>query len=302
MALTIPNLLRAGDKVAVVATARVVNEQAVKTGIKILSGWGLHVLEGNALYECHQLFAGTDQQRLIDLQKALDNPDVKAVICARGGYGTTRIIDKLDWTSFQQSPKWVCGFSDITSLLCHIHKMGYASLHCSMPQLFTEECSKQDISSLRQALFEKPCMIEAKPFPHNQSGRGEGSLIGGNLSMLVHLIGSSSDINTDGKILLLEEVNEYQYQLDRMMVQLARSSKLSKLAGVAVGHLTNIKEGDLSFSIDVMGIVKSHLEHLRVPIGFGFPFGHESPNLAIPMGVKGVLTVNDSGSRMELKY
>ena len=254
------------------------------------------------MYKSHHLFAGTDQQRLLDLQEALDNPEIKAIICARGGYGTTRIIDRLDWTSFRQSPKWICGFSDITSLICHVHNMGYASMHCSMPQLFTEDCSEEDLDSLRQALFENPVMLEAKPLPNNQSGKGEGSLIGGNLSILVHLIGTNSEISTDGKILLIEEVNEYQYQIDRMMVQLARSGKLNKLAGVAVGHLTNIKEGDLTFSMDTMGIVKSHLEHLRIPIGFGFPFGHQSPNLAVPLGVMGVLTVNDMGSRIELKY
>ena len=302
MALQIPKLVKPGDKVAVVATARVVDEKAVRQGIKTLESWGLQVLQGNSLFECHQLFAGTDEQRLRDLQSALDDPDIRAIICARGGYGTTRIIDQLDWSLFKKSPKWVCGFSDVTALLCAIHNLGFASLHCSMPQLFTGKGADQDIASIRQALFEEPVILEARPYRQNQAGTGEGLVVGGNLSILTHLIGTNSSISTDGKILMLEEVNEYQYQLDRMMVQLARSGKISKLVGVVVGHLTSIKQGDLKFDMDAIGIIKSHLKHLKIPIGFGFPIGHESPNLAIPFGVNAELTVTETGSTLRLKY
>ena len=302
MALQIPKLLKPGDKVAVVATARVVNEKAVRQGMKTLEVWGLQVLQGNSLFESHQLFAGTDDQRLQDLQRALDDPDVRAIICARGGYGTTRIIDRLDWSSFEKSPKWICGFSDVTALLCAVHNLGFASLHSSMPQLFTGNNVGQDIDSIRQALFEEPVILEAGPYQENQQGTAEGLVIGGNLSILTHLIGTNSSVSTDGKILMLEEVNEYQYQLDRMMVQLTRSGKISQLAGVVIGHMTSIKEGDLKFDMDAIGIISSHLKHLKIPIGFGFPFGHESPNLAVPLGVNAKLTVSETGSTLKLKY
>ena len=302
MSIKLPPRLVEGDVVAVVATARVVNQEAVQAGIEILKGWRLKVIEGAALYKSHHLFAGSDRERQQDLQMALDDPQVKAILCARGGYGTTRILDQLDWNGFKKHPKWVCGFSDVTSLLCHINTLGFASIHSSMPQLFTKEGSKNDCNSLKQTLYGQASDLEAAGFPANQPGVGEGELIGGNLSLLVHLIGTKSDINTDEKILLLEEVDEYLYHLDRMMVQLARSGKLARLAGVAVGHLTNMKEGDLKFGTDAMGVLRSHLKHLNIPIGFGFPFGHECPNLAVPLGITGKLSVDQAGSKLQLKY
>jgi muramoyltetrapeptide carboxypeptidase len=301
MAIKHPPRLENGDTVAVVATARVVDRKAVEAGIEILRGWQLNVVTGSALYRHHHLFAGSDQERYHDFQQALNDPEVKAIICARGGYGTTRILDKLDWEGFKRHPKWVCGFSDVTSLLCHIHSLGFACIHSSMPQLFNEE-TVQDYNSLKKALFGTAKGLKAAPFSENQYGVAEGHLLGGNLSLLVHLMGTSSEINTDGKILLLEEVDEYLYHLDRMMVQLSRSGKLDRLAGVAVGHLTKMKEGDLKFGTDAMGLLKSHLHHLKIPVGFGFPFGHQKPNLAVPIGIMGVLDVNDSGSKLELKY
>ena len=286
---------------AVVATARVTDPVKVKAGMEILSSWGLKVLPGKSLFKQHQLFAGTDRQRADDLQHALNNPEVRAIFCARGGYGTTRLLDSLDMEGFEKSPKWICGFSDVTGLLCHVHGLGYACLHSSMPQLFSHENARVDYNSLRVALFNGEISIEAKNFPENQPGKAKGVLIGGNLSLLVHLLGTKSEVNTEEKILVLEEVDEYLYQLDRMMVQLGRSGKLQHISGLVVGHLTKMKEGDLKFGTDAKGVIKSHI-HRDIPIAFGLPFGHESPNLTLPFGVECCLEVRSDGSRLYSKY
>lgn len=301
MSLVIPPRLKIGDKVTVVATARAVDYESIEAGIKILIGWGLKVVPGKSLYHLDQLFAGTDKERLEDLQGALDNTQIKAIFCARGGYGTTRILDSINWEVFMQHPKWVCGFSDITALLCHINCLGYAGLHSTMPQLFNADNAAQDYESLRAALFDLDIKLEAAAHPENRIGYCEGLLIGGNLSLLAHLTGTTSEVDTSGKILILEEVDEYLYHLDRMMVQLKRSSKLQQLAGVAVGHLTKMKEGDLKFGTSAAGVIRSHLQNENIPVGFGFPFGHHSPNFAVPLGLTGRLAVTDQGSKLTLE-
>ena len=302
MSLAIPPRLKIGDTVAVVATARVVNYDSVEAGIKILMGWGLKVVLGKALYRSNQLFAGTDQERLKDLQEVLDNPVIKAIFCARGGYGTTRFLDSLNWNGFMQNPKWVCGYSDITAILCHIHCLGYACMHSTMPQLFSGDHAAKDCKSLRSALFDQEVSLETVVHPENRAGIGEGQLVGGNLSLIVHVIGTKSEVDTCRKILIIEETDEYLYHLDRMMVQLKRSGKLQQLAGVVVGHLTKMKEGDLKFGTSAAGVIRSHLQDDDTPIGFGFPFGHQSPNLAIPLGITGRLDVTEQGSSLTLKY
>ncbi len=298
----IPPRLRPGSTVAVVATARAVDAKALKTGIDIIKGWGLNVIEGNWLFQSANLFAGTDQQRLEDLQRVLDNPEVEAIFCARGGYGTTRIIDQLSWKSFKKHPKWICGFSDVTALLCHVESLGYACLHSSMPQLFAKSNAGDDYRSLHRALFSREVKVSASHHPINQKGSADGPVTGGNLSLLVHLIGTESDVDTRGKILMIEDVDEYLYHLDRMMVQLVRSGKLRHIKGLIVGHLTKMKEGDLKFGTDACGIIKSHLPNKKIPVAFGFPMGHESPNLAIPMGVSCNFEVTEGGSTITLKY
>ncbi len=302
MSLVIPSRLKVGDPVAVVATARAVDYESVEAGIRILMEWGLEVELGKALYHRSQLFAGTDQERLEDLQGALDNPGIKAIFCARGGYGTTRILDSINWKVFRQYPKWVCGFSDITAILCHIHSIGYACLHSTMPQLLNGVDANRDHESLKAALFDMDVKLEATTHPDNRIGVCEGQMVGGNLSLMVHLIGTKSDVDTKGKILIIEEVDEHLYHLDRMMVQLKRAGKLQQLAGLIVGHLTSMKEGDLKFGTSASGVIRSHLQDKDIPIGFGFPFGHQSPNLAVPLGMTGHLEVTQQGSKFTLEY
>ncbi len=297
-----PSKLKAGDKVAVVATARVIDTDAINTGLQVIREWGLEVVVGKSLYEHHQVFAGTDDQRLDDLQWALDDSSIKAVICARGGYGTSRILDDINWTRFKENPKWVCGFSDVTALLCHVNSLGFPCLHSSMPQLFRKNPETEDSESLRRALFEREVILEGTTCEYNQQGFAEAELVGGNLSILVHLIGTKSDFDTRGKILLLEEVDEHLYQVDRMMVQLARSGKLNDITGLVVGHLTKMKEGSLKFGMDAKGVIRSHFQDQGFPIAFGLPIGHESPNLTVPLGVTCKLEVTANGSCLKSKY
>ena len=293
-----PPFLKANDKVMVLATARVVKAEAVKRGMEILRAWGLQVETGQGLFDQDRMFAGSDQQRVQDLQKALDQDEIRAIFCARGGYGTTRILDQVHWEGFKKNPKWVCGFSDITALLLHLNKLGYVSVHSTMPQLFDSELAPQDLASLKALLFgDQHLVLQASNNSLNQQGSAKGRLIGGNLSLLVHTIGTASEIDTRDKILCLEEVDEYLYHLDRMMIQMKRAGKLQALAGVAVGHLTKMKEGELTFNTDAAGVINSHIDD-EIPLAFGLPFGHEKPNLAIPMGQTGNLMVNTEGATL----
>lgn len=298
MPIKTPHPLQPGDTVAVVATARAVNREAVEKAVKLLHQWGLQVETGNALYQQQHLFAGSDQQRLQDLQKALDAPHVKTIFCARGGYGTTRILDLLDWKGFRKNPKWVCGFSDITALLCRLYNLGYESVHSTMPQLFDFKKNPEDLQSLKSILFGKGGTIKAGAQINNRYGSAKGPLVGGNLSLLVNNIGTASEPDTKGGLLFLEEVDEYLYHLDRMMIHLKRSGKLRQLAGVIIGHLTKMKEGDLLFGTDAAGVIRSHLDEYGIPLAFGFPIGHDSPNLAIPVGRIGQLEVTATGSEL----
>jgi len=298
MQFQIPPKLSKGDQVAVVATARVVNQEAVNSALEVLRSWGLEVQVGDHLFNQHQLFAGTDQQRLQDLQNALDNPAIKAIFCARGGYGTTRILDDINWTQFKIYPKWICGFSDITALLNHVNGLNVASLHSPMPQLFDKGAACGEVDKLRNILFEPGGhTITAPAHPDNRVGSAAGVLTGGNLSLLVHLLATNTSWETDNKILLIEEVDEYQYAIDRMMVQLKRSGRLKNLAALVVGHLTKIKVGDLAFDHTIEAVIRQHVPD-NMPVAFGLPFGHEHPNLPLPLGMEARLLVNAEGSSL----
>ncbi|MDH3709291.1 MAG: LD-carboxypeptidase [Cyclobacteriaceae bacterium] len=293
-----PASLRPNDLVAVVAPARVVNQKSVEEALEILQQWGLRVRTGDCLFNRHQMFAGADEDRCRDLQWALDDPEIKAVLCARGGYGTTRILDSIDWQGFKENPKWICGFSDVTALLAHVHCLGIQSIHSTMPQLFDPKVHESDLNSLKAILYHEEGMpLQAEYQQENQQGRARGILIGGNLSLLVHIIGTSSELDTENKILCIEEIDEYLYQVDRMMIQLQRAGKLRNLAGVAVGHLTKMKEGELTFDKGAAGVIRSHLDP-HIPVAFGLPFGHDKPNLAIPFGREGSLEITSEGSEL----
>ncbi|TPE43853.1 S66 peptidase family protein [Pontibacter mangrovi] len=291
--------LRPGDKIAIIATARKIDREAIAPAVEVLQRWGLEVEVGPSVGAAHGMFAGDDALRLQDLQQALDRPDIKAVICARGGYGTTRILDQVDFSRFQEQPKWVVGFSDITSLLCHIHSLGLESIHGIMPMLFPSG-TEEAIGSLRSILFGEDVTYEVAPHAFNRTGTGTGQLIGGNLALLHNVSGTRSDFSTRGKILFLEDVDEYLYNIDRMMVHLSRAGKLDDLAGLLVGHFSDMKDNADPFGKNVYEIIAEHTAKYTYPVCYGFPTGHEPDNLALVCGREATLQVGAAES--SLKY
>ncbi|WP_276498873.1 S66 peptidase family protein [Pontibacter litorisediminis] len=289
--------LQPGDKVALIATARKIDREAITTAVQVMQQWGLEVEVGPTVGASYGVFAGDDALRLQDLQQALDRPDIKAIICARGGYGTTRILDQVDFSWFKEQPKWVVGFSDITSLLCHIHSLGIESVHGIMPLLFPTG-TEAALDSLRRVLFGEEVHYEVAPHPFNRTGTGQGQLIGGNLALLHNVSGTRSDFTTKGKILFLEDVDEYLYNIDRMMVHLSRAGKLDDLAGLIVGHFSDMKDNADPFGKNVYEIIAEHTAKYNYPVCYGFPTGHEPDNLALVCGREAKLEVSEQGVRL----
>ncbi|MCX2739421.1 S66 peptidase family protein [Pontibacter anaerobius] len=289
--------LQPGDKVAIIATARKIDRASIEAAVQVLQQWGLEIEIGPTVGATYGVFAGDDALRLQDLQQALDRPDIKAIICARGGYGTTRILDQADFSRFQEQPKWVVGFSDITSLLCHIHSLGIESVHGIMPLLFPSG-TEAALDSLRRTLFGEEVQYEVSPHPFNRTGTGQGQLIGGNLALLHNVSGTRSDFSTRGKILFLEDVDEYLYNIDRMMVHLSRAGKLDNLAGLIIGHFSDMKDNADPFGKNAYEIIAEHTAKYNYPVSFGFPTGHEPDNLALVCGREAKLEVSEMGVRL----
>lgn len=294
--LHIPPYLKEGDKIALISTARKISSEELQAAIECIESWGLDVVLGKHLFNSHHQFSGKDDERTRDLQSMLDNPEVKAVLCVRGGYGTVRIIDDIDFSHFQKNPKWLAGFSDITVLHSHIHKLNVASLHSTMPISFSTNTT-ESIKSLKDALFGKHLSIEIDLHPFNRFGEVKGQIVGGNLSILYSLMGSPSDLNTDGKILFIEDIDEYLYHIDRMMMNLKRSGKLSNLKGLIVGGMTKMNDNTIPFGKDAESIIKDVVSEYNYPLCFGFPAGHVKDNRALKLGVIAELKV-DKQSRL----
>lgn len=296
MNLIQPAYLKKGDKIAIVASARKISIQELQPAIDIFKIWGLEVLLGKNLFKCDNQFSGTDEERAADLQTALDDDSVKAIISARGGYGTMRIIDKIDFTKFKNHPKWIIGYSDITVLHSHIHNFGIQTLHATMPINFS--INTEAIETLRKSLFGEKMNYEIEKNSLNRNGIAEGELVGGNLSLLYALTGSSSSIHTKGKILFIEDLDEYLYHIDRMMVSLKRYGKLSDLAGLIVGGMTDMKDNQIPFGKTAEEIILDAVKEYNYPVCFNFPAGHIDRNLAMTFGRKMKLVVGDNGSSL----
>jgi len=295
--------LKAGNKIAIVALARKVNLIDIQWAIQTFDNWGLQVVLGETITATYNIFAGTDAERAADLQTMLDNPEIKAVISARGGYGTTRMLDLVDFSRFKENPKWVIGFSDITALLCHIQTLEIESIHAIMPALFSKIGTEDAIESLRRVLFGEPVFYPLiAPHPLNRNGLGTGQLVGGNVSLLVTIIGTSSDVDYTGKILFIEEVEEYLYSLDRMLVQLKRAGKLALLTGLVVGHMTDMQDNPVPFGRTAYEIIADHTQAYAFPICYGFPTGHEPHNLALVCGREVQLSVTAAGAILAYTY
>lgn len=286
-----PPLLQKGDKIGIISTARKISAEEVAPAVKIFESWGLQVVKGTNLHASWNQFAGTDEQRRHDLQQMLDDPEIKAVVCARGGYGTARFIDDIDYSGFQKNPKWIAGYSDVTALHSLIHsRFGIETLHSTMPLNFPKDASENEsVNSLKQALFHGSLEYElpnAEIFNDNGFSHLEAVLTGGNLSMLYSLIGSPSDIQTEGKILFVEDLDEYLYHVDRMMLNLKRSSKLSGIKALLVGWMSEMNDNPIPFGRDAHQIIKDNTQHLNFPVIFGMPAGHLEPNLCLILGRK----------------
>lgn len=276
--------LKKGDTVALAATARKVSPEEMAPAIERLRAWDLNVLIPNGLYAGENQFAGSDEHRAALLQGLLDNPEVKAILCCRGGYGTVRIVDRLDFSHFEQNPKWIVGYSDVTVLHSHLHTLGYPTIHGTMPINFgpTESAATE---SLRRVLFGEK--VDYQWDRCGREGTAEGLLVGGNLSILYSLCGSRSQIDTRGKILLIEDLDEYLYHIDRMMQNLKRNGMFEGLAGLVVGGMTDMHDNTIPFGRTAEQIVREAVADYTFPVVFEAPFGHLGDNnLAIPMGIK----------------
>jgi len=303
-----PPFLKPGDTIGICAPARKVTMDEISGGISILKSWGYQIkLSKNLFGEYHQ-FSGTDAQRAQDVQDFLDDPTINAIISVRGGYGCMRIIDLLDFTEFRKHPKWVIGFSDLTVFQNHLHtNFNIPSIHG--PMLFNFCGSRFNEAStlhLKEALTGAPIRYS---IPHEMSykplikqGSSKGILVGGNLSLLYALSGSNSDIDTDGKVLFIEDLDEYLYHIDRMMLQLKRSGKLSGLRGLIVGGMNDMRDNTIPFGSSAEEIVSSAVADYDFPVSFGFPAGHILTNYALIMGTEVTLEVNGHETKLTFMH
>jgi muramoyltetrapeptide carboxypeptidase len=295
-----PPPLRAGDKVGIIATGKKVFASDLEVAISTIASWGLQVETGSHLFSSeHQYLSSFDKNRRADLQGMISNPAIKAIICARGGYGTTRIMDQVDYSPLIANPKWIAGFSDVTALHLKLFTLNIASIHGTMPLLFSSPNAKTSIESLKNALFGFPDVIKAPPSKHNKIGTAMGIVAGGNLSLVADSIGTNSEPSLAGCILIVEEVDEHLYRIDRMLTHLKRAGKLNSIAAIIVGHMTDLKDTTPGFGETIYEIFLDKMEGSACPIAFNFPTGHENPNLAWQHGSKMSLIVDEAGSVLQ---
>ncbi|MGB1039926.1 MAG: S66 peptidase family protein [Flavobacteriales bacterium] len=269
-----PLILKPNDKVIVLSPSGRVNEEQVRENSKLLESWGLKVEFGYHTFDIHNKMAGKDADRLSDLQNALDNPEIKAIFCSRGGYGLVRIIDRLDFSKFLINPKWIIGFSDVTVLHNQLNNLGVASVHAPMVNSY-HSTPQVALGSLKSALFDKEYQLET-PFQNNE-------IVGGNLAIIYSLLGTDSDINTDNKVLLIEEIGEYAYNIDRMIHGLKKAGKFNNLKGLLVGQFSGTKDDEFGYS--VKEIIENCTQEYDFPIQYNIPVGHVDDNRAVVLGI-----------------
>ena len=290
-----PPYLKAGDTVAIVAPSGVLrNRQAeVQYAVKLLESWGLHVIIGKHVFSQNYHFAGTDVERCEDFQEAMDNPGVSAIWAARGGYGTVRILDKLDYTQLKKKPKWLIGYSDITALHNDFHNEGFETIHGMMCTSLTSDQSglEETISSLKKALFGEALSYTIKGSDYNKVGLVKAPIVGGNLTVLHTMLGSKSSLDTSGKILFIEEIGEYKYHVDRMLQSLKRAGYFQNCAGVLVGDMSKMRKNTTAWGSSIEQLILDALADYNFPIAFNMPAGHEDDNRAMILGKPVKMTV-----------
>ena len=300
--LKTPPPIKPGDKIRIVSPAGKVAEKYVLPAVEWLTRQGYNVELGKHVFDTHFQFAGTDAERLEDLQTALDDPETAAIICSRGGYGTVRIIGQTDFSRFRKKPKWLVGFSDITILHAAINKLGIATIHGAMPRFFFDDNgqSNENLDSLMQLLKGNPAEYKIEAQPENRAGSCTAGIVGGNLSIMVSLLGTKYEIEPRGKILFIEDIDEYLYHTDRMMHQLKLAGKLDKLAGLLVGNFTDVKDNESPFGKTVHEIIADAVAEYDYPVCFGFPAGHDKRNLALAFGMNWNLEVSEQNAGLRI--
>ena len=293
-----PKFLQPGDTIALVSTAKKLDFSIVENARKYFENWGFQVVIGESATASFHQFSGDDEVRTRDFQTQLNDSNVKAIVCLRGGYGSVRIIDQLDFSEFVKNLKWIVGYSDVTVIQNHILKQyNIASLHAEMPLKFPDFPTMSDsLKALKNALFGIFEPFHIQPHLLNKTGVATGELVGGNLAILCNLLGSSSEIDTCGKILFLEDVGEYLYAIDRMMMTMKRAGKLDQLAGLAVGQFTNLQDNDIPFGKNVYEIIAEHIEEYNYPVIFDIPAGHCEINKSLVFGAVYTMDISENSA------
>ena len=283
-----PPYLKKGDTIGIVCPAGYMAMEKIAECIRVLQDeWGYQVKVGKTVgSNSSNYFSGTDEERLDDFQGMIDDDGVQAVLCARGGYGMGRIIDKISFKKFKRQPKWIIGYSDITVLHAHLYTNYYiSSLHAPMAAAFNDGGhAGRYVQSLKNALEGKWAKYSCGPNDLNRQGAAIGELVGGNLALLANIVGTDSDIKTRGRILFIEDIGEYLYNIDRMLFQLKRSGKLSKIAGLIVGGFTDMKDTDRPFGKPIYELIYDVVKEYNYPLCFGFPVSHGKENYALKIG------------------
>lgn len=297
--MIIPQKLKPGDAVAIVATARKVNQKELDEAIRLLKSWQLKPVIGSSIGLSDFQFAGTDEERAKDFQNQMNNPEIKAIWCARGGYGTVRILDRLNFKNFREHPKWIIGYSDITVLHAHLNALGIASLHAQMP-VQIETKTPESANTIKKALFGEKLNYQWDSHKFNRTGTIKGEIVGGNLSVLYSLCGSASIPDMTHKILFIEDLDEYLYHIDRMMQNLKRNAWFDKISGLLIGGMTAMRDNtkafgfseDKPFGYTAKEIIYQLTKDYDFPIAYDFPAGHLKDNRALVLGRPCTLKVN----------
>jgi muramoyltetrapeptide carboxypeptidase len=305
MKLVQPNYLNEGDSIVILAPAGILiqREKIINQAKELAESWGLKVIISEHVFNQNNHFSGTDEERASDFQKALDNPSIKAIWCARGGYGSGRILDKLDYSKFKESPKWIVGYSDITAFHSHIQNLGFQTIHAMMATSlsFNPEETEQSIETFRKALFGEELSYKISSSEYNKIGEAEGILVGGNLSILQNMLGSVSQLNTDGSILFIEEIGEYKYHIDRMLRGLKRAGYFDNCKGLIIGGMSNIKKNTTPWGSSIEQLILDVIEEFDFPVLFNFPAGHETDNRALIFGKSIKMNIKSTTSEIIFK-
>lgn len=297
-----PKFLQQGDTIGIVSPARKISKIELESAIQLITKWGYKVKTSRNIFSEDRQFSGTDIERIADFQQMMDDDTISAIICARGGYGSVRLISKLDFSKLRTNPKWIIGYSDITVFHSYLNKvLDICTIHGTMPINFPKDGTESESTKALKEMLEGNITNITFPFQkHNKIATGKGTLVGGNLSMLYSLRGTLLDIDTKDKILFIEDLDEYLYHIDRMMMNLKIGDKLEGLNGLIIGGMSNMNDNTISFGKDAIEIITEAVDEYNFPVAFGFPAGHQEPNLPLLFGTQVSLEVNSEFS--SLKY